>query len=31
VSVFGRVSGDATVFQQAAPGTEITVEQADQG
>ena len=31
VTVFGRVAGDATVFQQAAPGIEITVEQADQG
>lgn len=31
VTVFGRVSGDAAVFQQAASGTEITVEQAGQG
>lgn len=28
VTVFGRVTGDATVFKQVASGTEITVERA---
>ena len=26
VTVFGRVSGDATVFKQVASGTEVTIE-----
>jgi len=31
VTVFGRVTGDATVFKQVASGTEITIERESNG
>jgi len=29
VTVFGRITGDATIFKQVASGTEITIEKED--
>jgi hypothetical protein len=30
VTVFGRITGDATIFKQIASGTEITIERGEQ-